>query len=140
MTDPTERERLARLLFNQWFGWDAWEHEPQDSFARAKCYANADEILAEFVREGAPRTPAPAVDLLAAGRRAMHRYRSICGKWKVEHGEAWMPAERIEELWRSVAAAALSELHNSHPSLDRSAAKSSESVAGKSAGRGEGET
>lgn len=130
MTDPTERERLARLIYKA---------------GKERVPLILAEYLAEVVLEdgfhceGAPRTPAPAVDLLAAGRRAMHRYRSICGKWKVEHGEAWMPAERIEELWRSVAAAALSELHNTHPSLDRSAAKSSDAVAGK-LGRGEGET
>lgn len=128
MTSPTEHERLAlKALERVICERGNLAFLPSDIAIALAEYVMARE--AGFHREGAPRTPAPAVDLLAAGRRAMHRYRSICGKWKVEHGEAWMPAERIEELWRSVAAAALSQLHNTQPTLDQSASKSRKSVA-----------
>ena len=41
-----------------------------------------------------------------AGARAENRYHQVLGAWKMRNGEAWMPYDAIQDMWREVARAA----------------------------------
>lgn len=162
-SDPTERERLARLPENDALCKlmldAAMNNDLDEATVSLKLLpVMADKILAAgYVREGAPRTPAPhSYDGRELGGKmiAMFMGSRVDTMPREELIEAcgWA-AREIVRLGEKVAALEMEslhdastigtlrgKLHNSHPSLDQSAAKSSDAVAVKTAGRGEGET
>lgn len=144
MSAPTERERLARLIELNSVSMLGLHGKTGEC---ALCAGLADVILADgFHREGAPRTPAPTFEQLADRWLDGELPRSLDGgidevitfARNASRGNVRRFALYLDGV-PLTPAPARSELHNSHPSLDQSAAKSSDAIAGK-LGRGEGET